>query len=64
MVSVRQSESADNTSRAANVSLPLKEDAHRERQELQQTNNVVKSLYPRLDVSRTSESELVKTNSV
>jgi hypothetical protein len=37
MVSVRQSESADNTSRAANVSLPLKEGAHRERQELQQT---------------------------
>jgi hypothetical protein len=37
MVWARQSESADNTSRSANVSLPLKEDAQRERQELQQT---------------------------
>jgi hypothetical protein len=39
MVSVRQSESADNTSRAANVSLPLKEGAHRERQELHMLRN-------------------------
>ena len=58
MVSARQSEGADYTSRAANVSLPLKDDAQRQEQRLQQAvTNVVRSLYPRLDLSRTSRSE-------
>ena len=65
MVSARQSEGADYTSRAANVSLPLRDDAHRQEQRLQQAvTNVVRSLYPRLDLSRTSGSEQVENNSV
>jgi len=65
MVSARQSEGADYTSRAANVSLPLKDDAQGQEQRLQQAvTNVVRSLYPRLDLSRTSRSEQVENNSV
>jgi hypothetical protein len=65
MVSTKHSEGADYISRAANVSLLLKDDAQRQEQRLQQAvANVVRSLYPRLDFSRTSGSEQVENNSV
>lgn len=63
MLSVRLFEGADYTSRAVNVSLPWTDDAQREEQRLQQAvANVVRSLYPRFDLSRTSGSEQVETN--
>jgi hypothetical protein len=65
MVTAKHSEGADYISRAANISLLLKDDAQRQEQRLQQAvTNVVRSLYPRLDLSRTSGSEQVENNSV
>jgi hypothetical protein len=61
MVSAKHSEGADYISRAANVSLLLKDDAQRQEQRLQQAvANVVRSLYPTLDFSRTSEVNRLK----
>jgi len=63
MVSTRQSEGADYTSRAANVSLPLTDDAQGEQRLQQAVANVIRSLYPRLGFSRTTRSEQVENTS-